>query len=540
MSLPRLLGMLLLLLPAAAGAEPGTVTLLAVNDVYRIAGVDGGRAGGLARLRSLRRALEREDPELVLLHAGDFLFPSPLSRQFRGAQMVDVMNRLDGDPAAFDRRMVVVFGNHEFDRARLEDAGLLNARLREARFHWLGSNIRFRRDAGGRPRVAGGPLADRVMLEANGVRLCLFGLTIDSKRAEYIEAYDDPVETARRLTRELRGAGCGLVVALTHLTMAQDQALLRALGDQGPDLVVGGHEHLRQSARVNGRWVIKSDADAVRAAVIRVTPRPGGPPEVRYRYRRLDASLAPDPQVAARVAHWQARYDRAYCGGRLGLPPGCLDQVLTRAGTRLVAEELAIRRYETNLGDWIADRALEAFRPRGAQVAFINSGSLRLNRDIPAGRPITRRDVEALFAYPTPLKLLRIDGATLKKVVTRAVQDWTGNGWWLQVAGFAFRFDPAGGGVRDLTLLGPDGPRPLGPGEAVLAVTNGFLAGGGDGYHMLAGAEVVLDPRPPVDLKDLVIRALEAAGEAGIAPALAGRICNPTRPGPCLAVPAAP
>src|SRR5688572_9892594 len=57
-------------------ASTGQAVLLAINDVYRIEGVDGGEAGGLARLRSLRAELEREHPDLLVLHAGDLLFPS--------------------------------------------------------------------------------------------------------------------------------------------------------------------------------------------------------------------------------------------------------------------------------------------------------------------------------------------------------------------------------------------------------------------------------------------------------------------------------
>src|SRR5712691_3648623 len=64
---------------AHSGSEPPSqrsFTLLAVNDVYRIEGVDGGQRGGLARLRSLRVELERTSPDLLFLHAGDLLFPS--------------------------------------------------------------------------------------------------------------------------------------------------------------------------------------------------------------------------------------------------------------------------------------------------------------------------------------------------------------------------------------------------------------------------------------------------------------------------------
>ena len=103
----------------ALSAERG-FTILAVNDVYRIAGVDEGQRGGIARVRSLRAELEREHPDLLVLHAGDILFPSLISRLYDGRQMIDVLNLLDGDALGFDTRMFVTFGNHEFDKRKVK------------------------------------------------------------------------------------------------------------------------------------------------------------------------------------------------------------------------------------------------------------------------------------------------------------------------------------------------------------------------------------------------------------------------------------
>ncbi len=242
--------------------------------------------------------------------------------------------------------------------------------------------------------------------------------------------------------------------------------------------------------------------------------------------------------MAARVEDWRQRQDREACAA-LGEVPGCLSVPLGHTRTRLVGEELEIRRFETNLGDWVADQALAAYADRGAQVAFLNSGSLRLNQDVPAGGAVTRRAIEELFPYPGSLRLLRLRGSTLQQVVTRAVQDWTGNGWWLQIAGFAFRHDPDTDSATDLTLLTPAGPRPIDPDEEILAVTGDFLvdpASGQDGYTMLGPDQVVALPGDRPEIKSRVAAALAAAGAAGIAPRVEGRICNRRRPGPCLAL----
>src|SRR4051812_37641470 len=98
--------------PTAAASAPGACALLTVNDTYRIEESPDG-TGGFARIRALRMRIETQYPDLVVVHAGDFLFPSLLSREYLGAQMIDVMNRLDGSDA-FDPRLLVTFGNHEF------------------------------------------------------------------------------------------------------------------------------------------------------------------------------------------------------------------------------------------------------------------------------------------------------------------------------------------------------------------------------------------------------------------------------------------
>jgi 2',3'-cyclic-nucleotide 2'-phosphodiesterase (5'-nucleotidase family) len=269
-------------------------------------------------------------------------------------------------------------------------------------------------------------------------------------------------------------------------------------------------------------------------------PRKGQAPLVSVSFPLLAGDdPAPDPAVAAAVQDWLKRQDAAYCADSYKLPPGCLDAPLGKAAVTLVAEEIEIRKYETNLGDWVLDRALTAMAPEGAQIAFLNAGSLRLNQNLAAGTVVTRRHLDELFAYANDLRLIRVSGAMLQQMVERAVEDWEGNGWFLQIAGFAYSFDPATGRVGDLTLLTPQGPRPIEPGDELLAVTNDFLTDprfGQDGYTMLTPDRLVAVERPVPSLRDLVIEALGEAGPQGIAPAVEGRICNSERPGPCLAL----
>jgi 2',3'-cyclic-nucleotide 2'-phosphodiesterase (5'-nucleotidase family) len=531
----------------AGGSSPQpekdrTAILLAINDVYRIEGTDGGLAGGLARVRALRKELERESPDLLLLHAGDFLFPSFLSRMYRGEQMIAAMNALDGDSGAFDPRMFVTFGNHEFERPRLSDASLLEERIETSQFHWLASNITFAKGPDGNSAIASKNLSRSALIESGGIRIGIFGLTLQTTGIEYVAEFSGELETARTLSARLRADGAEVVVALTHLNASADRRLLETLGDEGPDVVIGGHDHEAMATKVKGRFLLKADSDAKSANVVRLTRKADGALLVTSELRTLALnSPTPDPQMDQLALEWRARHAREFCALEKA-PPGCLDEAYGHTRTELVAEESKIRGRETSLGNWVADRMLEAFRSCGAQVAFINSGSLRLNRDLPAGAKLTRRHVEELLAYKTPLYLLRIDGAALMKVAEQSVRGWPGSGSWLQIAGFAFRHETTRREASDLTWLTAGPSRRVEKNEPVLAVVGDYLInpdiGDQDGYQMLNRAQIVATcAKNGADLKAVVVEELKAREPGGIGPRFEGRICQGVQGAPCLVSP---
>ena len=519
-----------------AAPKPGCA-VLAINDTYRIEALPGGK-GGMARVRTIRKELEKKHPDLVVLHAGDMLFPSFLSNMYKGRQMVDAMNRLDGKEGQ-DGRLFAAFGNHEFDK---DDPSVLSARLADSEFRWLSSNVHFKVDDAGKPAVIlpEGKVLPRTIVPCGDLKIGLFGVTIGAEKP-YIAAIHDPAEAARAQTAALRKEGADVVVGLTHLSMTQDRGLLEKLGAEGPDVIVGGHEHQRQKAAVGERVVYKADADAVSASVLRFE-RSNGAVRISQEWLPLEGAAVPeDPELATWVSTTLRKHEEEYCAKRT--PPGgsnCLSEVLATAGEDLIAEELEIRRFETNLGDWILDQALGAFpkEKKRPQVAFVNSGTLRINLNLPKGEPITVRHMEELFAYPAILHLIEIDGATLQKVMNHSIENWTGEGHFLQIAGFAFEHDTAAKTASKLTLLG-DKPKKIGPKDVLYAVTIDYLVdpkGKKDGYSMLSSAKVIA--KGP-DIKQVVLEGLAALKKQGkpLAPKVDGRICNTERKGVCRALP---
>ncbi len=186
--------------------------------------------------------------------------------------------------------------------------------------------------------------------------------------------------------------------------------MLEALGNEAPDLIAGGHEHDRQSLQVNGRRIVKADADAMSAAIVRLNVA-GKQPQASLEFVDLPGKYTADPLMQQQIARWDARFGQEFCAEK-GEAADCLARVLGKTQLELKAEELTIRRFETNLGNWLADTAREPFAGQGAQVAFLNAGGMRLNQNIPAGN-ITRKHIDTLFAYPTRLVMLRLTGTTV-------------------------------------------------------------------------------------------------------------------------------
>ncbi|MFT5454973.1 MAG: 2',3'-cyclic-nucleotide 2'-phosphodiesterase (5'-nucleotidase family), partial [Myxococcota bacterium] len=178
--------------------------------------------------------------------------------------------------------------------------------------------------------------------------------------------------------------------------------------------------------------------------------------------------------------------------------------------------------------------ALTEFAEHGAQVALLNSGSLRLNQNIPAGVDVRLQVLEELFPYPMQLRLLEVSGAVLQSMLDRSVESWDGSGHWLQLSGLAYQHDVEAGTATDASLITQAGLRALDPDETVRIVVPDYVANGGDGYTMLKDIEPIALAGEAPDLKDLAEAAMLAATE-GLSIEIDGRICSSDRPdGACL------
>jgi 2',3'-cyclic-nucleotide 2'-phosphodiesterase (5'-nucleotidase family) len=131
-------------------------------------------------------------------------------------------------------------------------AGAFRAKIEGHRHPLLCANLRAK--DGSRP------LPSSVVLERNGVRVGVFGVMVPmvtermASRAASAYLWDSPLKAAAEQVLQLRDQ-VDVLVALTHIGLAQDRALAQAV--PGIDIVFGGHSHsvLEVPERVGSTWI---------------------------------------------------------------------------------------------------------------------------------------------------------------------------------------------------------------------------------------------------------------------------------------------
>ena len=76
------------------------VVVMAMNDVYRIEGVERGQQGDMSLVRALRQQMEQQTPDFLILHVGDFCF----YRSFQNGHKAPIWSVIANRVVAFLRR----------------------------------------------------------------------------------------------------------------------------------------------------------------------------------------------------------------------------------------------------------------------------------------------------------------------------------------------------------------------------------------------------------------------------------------------------
>ncbi|WP_046745532.1 bifunctional metallophosphatase/5'-nucleotidase [Kordia zhangzhouensis] len=219
------------------------ITILHTNDVHsHIDPFDASHPrnpnqGGAARRATLIESIRKENPNTLVLDAGDIFQGTPYFNYYGGELEFKLMSMMKYDLATI--------GNHDFDNG----VDGLAAQLPHANFEFVSANYDFTNTS------MEGHVKPYKIFVKDGIKIGVFGLGIKldglvDKRMYKETVYNDPMESAQDMSRILKEEEkCDLVICLSHLGYHYSKHperisdLIIAKETQNIDLIIGGHTH---------------------------------------------------------------------------------------------------------------------------------------------------------------------------------------------------------------------------------------------------------------------------------------------------------
>jgi 2',3'-cyclic-nucleotide 2'-phosphodiesterase/3'-nucleotidase/5'-nucleotidase len=462
---------------AASAQGTRRVRVIATNDFHGALEATtpsfarGRPVGGAAALASYFARARAGGGPSVLIDGGDVMQGTLVSNLSWGRASVDYFNQVGYSAAAL--------GNHEFDWG----IDTTRARVRQAKFAWLGANI-FQKGTQTPPSwirpttlvripscAAGASRCDTVKVGIIGIATQETPTTTRPANVATLTFGDEAAAIDRWVPR-LRAQGADFVVVTAHSGAFCD-APTYAVNCKGeiidvagrvknrPDLIVSGHTHSRINTVVNGIPIVQANSSGTAFSVVDLELTSTGAviSRVVEQPTTYADSIAPDATVAALVQ----RYLQAV-GPRINDVVTFLQTPLTREGD------------EYALGDIVADAQRAATK---TQVAIMNNGGIRT--ELLAG-PLRYGDAFRVQPFANTLVTLDLTGDQLLQTLEHGI---SGRSPDIHVSGVKVRYDrsaPAGKRIVSAVL---DSGAPVSPTGRYSVTVNNFMQEGGSGFTVL-------------------------------------------------------
>ena len=379
------------------------VLLIHLTDTYFIQEIKVGskiEIPGFARIGSLIDDLKTPAKKTLILHSGDFLFPSFMSKFFHGKQMIEMFNECKFD--------YITLGNHDFDGG----ITVLKKRLQEARFKIILTNLKP-------PKNFPIKFLSHKLWPKQKPILAILGISgISTQRAAKENSFfaQDVFESLNKKIKFLKDQHPQVrnLVVMSHMSDYEDKNLKKWLSKNwsGFSYIFGGHDHnnlVSCQAQTANSILIKSQSNArtVRLYSIIQTKSNFRPEKTKTMATKLKNSLvtlnskdfenfSPSKKIQKKIENWENRLNALFTEKskiiKTFSPKVSLD-----------ATEFSLRNGTTNFGNFIADCLCEATK---SDIALINSGHFRGDRKL--SNLINTGDLRRIFVMDEPGSIIKV------------------------------------------------------------------------------------------------------------------------------------
>ena len=494
-SLCGLAAALLAVPPAAAAPKlPVTIQVLSVSDLQGQLEPLSGAVGGAAYLKAFFDQERANNPNTLLLAAGQSFGASPPISEF-----------FDEEPTVLAMNMMGftadTLGNHNFDRGVAQ----LHALIDLADFDFVAANLdpvdRLLR------RVK-----DFKTYHVGGVKVAVIGIvneeapTLVPPGSLGATVVTDAVAAANKAAKAARKKGARIVIVIVQKGIADPSAPAGPLADfagalEGVDLVLGGHTDVQYQGTHGGALVVQNrfrGRTYARSLLTYDFESQAVTAKSATFITATNAVVTPDPGISALLASYDPQ-----------IPP-ILATVIATSSVSIPRSDVcgnsAGRTCESLVGDVVTDAMRATY---GTDFAVTNSGGLRDALTCVSGDPsgfcpvytppphqITRGEAQSVLPFGNVVATLSVNGAELKTMLENGVSSMPAvNGRFPQVSGLCFTYDieaAVGSRVTSAVRQASDGactgtPVDLTAGSTYTVAENDFMAAGGDGYPDFSG-----------------------------------------------------
>lgn len=483
----------IVVLLVAAFAVPAFASQQAVTLVYvsHMADIAGGKTGvsGYPELVSLLNGLRAKKTRVVLFHGGNVLGPSALSSYDKGAHMIGVLNGLQPDVLGLGRR----------DFMHKEDELVL--RTGEAVFPIICSNV-----------------YDPISLAAPGSTLRSYILKTPVPMG-FLALVSPEMQTTYIQQRLVTVGGQELLPSLVADLRADGATFVTATADFMPDdiksvfadanlnlLFVSGAQETDLSMH-DGRGLATHTGNGDDVLIIHLQADGKGSLSIAgHEVLKLSAYGA-EASMSAMIR----RYSTLFAN----LTQAEVGTLLTKIDTRTKV----LRSGENAMGNLVADAMRDYY---GADIALMNSGGIRGNREYPAGITLKRGELQNEMPLHDVSCFINVRGEAVLAALEHGLsQIELAKGRLLQVSGLEYVYNPAAPpGARIVSVK--VGGEPLDANKIYSVSLPEYLSTHGDGFYMFPGECSAKAPRPQQEIVEIV--RVYLALHSPMSPRIEGRI----------------
>ena len=427
--------------------------------------------GGLAAQKTLvdeiRAEVQGKGGNVLVLSAGDITLGDPRSNICENMPMIEGMNLVGYD--------AMTIGNHEFDFG----FEAFRKMQEKAKFPFLSANMY---EEGG-TKSAGKEYIEKKF--DDGLKVAVIGLT--TRETESISGQGlkgnltmtDPVETAKTWVPILKKKN-DVVIVLSHLGFYDtdksfdgyegDNYLAKAVS--GINLIVGGHtqRQLESPVKINDTYIVQTEG--LGKWVGRIDFYFQGKKIVKTDYKLYPVNLKEKKDKGYKLLGEEIKENKAMVDMLNGFKCEFSTKQIGKIDRDLEGGNIA-REKEVELGDIITDIMREK---TGAQVAFLNSGSIR--QGLKKGA-VTEKDLYGIFPFQDTIYTAELTGSEIQDVLDFFSEKGAGVAGFLQISGIEMKI------YKGMALDIKIGGQKLEKNKKYKVAFNSFIANGGDGYTML-------------------------------------------------------